>query len=399
VNQIIELGLRVIMVTGDYSLTSIQLAIESGIFSSKNYDTLVKFRQQKSKSIVTEFSYTRRILLNGAEIESLSKEEFDLIYSEYYQMIICRATPNHKFQLVKLLQANSRSVLMVGDGLNDVSALKQADQSVAMNCGSKLAEETANIVLLNNSFGSIYDLLFMGRRYTLNCQRAFIFTMVGIFIQYATSFPSSVLGLPQLHSNLQMIVFSTLIDFLPTLSLIYEKPDFKSIKSAGKKKILNFRIIMFSFFLGLLTVIFAYIVYFFYLIKYAGISLSSLIFSSFGDPSVYSNPDFTVAQSIGFYTIVIIHVFGNLYTVRTMHKSTFEAVPFFGTYSNLFLVFCSLLVAVLMILIVTFPIPRLTVNIMQLFYAIPLVESLMVILIVEGLKFIIFRKKVHPFNG
>lgn len=398
-NQIIELGLRVIMITGDYSLTSIPLAIESGIFSSKNYDTLVKFRQQKSKSIATEFSYTRRILLNGVEIESLSKEEFDLIYSEYYQMIICRATPNHKFQLVKLLQANSRSVLMVGDGLNDVSALKQADQSVAMNGGSKLAEEAANIVLLNNSFGSIYELLLMGRKYTLNCQRAFIFTMVGIFIQYATTFPSSILGLPQLHSNLQMIVFSTLIDSLPTLSLIYEKPDYKSIKSAGKKKILNFRIIMFSFFLGLLTVIFAYIVYFFYLIKYAEIPMSSLIFSSFGDPSVYSNPDFIVAQSIGFYTIVIIHVFGNLYTVRTMHKSTFEAVPFFGTYSNLLLVFCSLLVAVFMILIVTFPVPRLTVNITQLFYAIPLVESLMIILIVEGLKFIIFRKKIHPLNS
>jgi magnesium-transporting ATPase (P-type) len=396
VNQIFELGLRVIMVTGDYSLTSVSMAAQAGIFSSKKYDTLNKFRQNKTNNIPIEFSYTRGILLNGAEVENLSEDEFELIYSEYYQMIVCRATPNHKIQLIKLLQANKKSVLMVGDGLNDVSALKQADQSVAMNSGSKLAADVSNIILLNNSFNSIYDLLLIGRKNILNNQKAFMFCLTSVFTQYASTLPSSLFGIPQLYSNVQMILLNTFLDFLPTMTLLFEKSDSASIKSAGNMRIFNFKIVVFSLILGLITTFFAYLAFFFYLFKFGGIELSSLFFNYFSD--AYLNHHFIVAQSVAFYTIVIIHMFGNLYSIRTMYKSIFETVPLFGTYSNIYLVTSSVLVAVFMILVVTFPIPGLTANLIPLFYVLPFIGSIIIVVVIELFRFVFLRKKIFPFN-
>ena len=386
------------MVTGDYSLTSVSMAAQAGIFSSKKYDTLNKFRQNKANNRSFEFSYTRGILLNGPEIDNLSKEEFGLIYSEYYQMIVCRATPNHKLKLVKLLQDNKKAVLMVGDGLNDVSALKQADLSIAMNSGSKLAIEKSDIVILNNSFSSIYELLYMGRKYCLNLQKVFIFCLPSLFTQYASTLLSSVLGIPQLYSNVQMIFFSTFIDFIPSLSLLFEKPDLASIKSAGNMKIFNFKNIMFGVSLGLMTTIFAYISFYLYLLRFGGFQMSSLFFTYFGDPNNYTSRRINVAQSIAFFTIVIIHVCGNLYSVRTMYKSIFETVPLFGSYSNVFLVVSSIIVSAFMILILVFPISGVTVSIYPLFYIVPFVDSIIITLILEGLRFIFLRKKIYPYN-
>ena len=53
---------------------------------------------------------------------------------------------------------------MVGDGINDVLALKHADCSIALGSGSSAARQVAQIVLLNDDFSMISNIIFEGQR-------------------------------------------------------------------------------------------------------------------------------------------------------------------------------------------------------------------------------------------
>ena len=82
-----------------------------------------------------------------------------------------RVTPEQKEIIIKTLKAHKKTVAMTGDGVNDILALKRADCSIAMNSGSEAAKNVSHIVLLNNNFDSLPDVVSEGRRVINNLQR------------------------------------------------------------------------------------------------------------------------------------------------------------------------------------------------------------------------------------
>ena len=83
-----------------------------------------------------------------------------------------RVTPQQKCQIVKSLQAQGHTVAMIGDGANDVLALKEADCSIAMQNGSDAARNVANMVLLDSNFASLPLVVAEGRKSINNLQRS-----------------------------------------------------------------------------------------------------------------------------------------------------------------------------------------------------------------------------------
>jgi len=82
-----------------------------------------------------------------------------------------RVQPQQKRALVAALQARGHVVAMTGDGVNDVLALKDADIGVALGAGSSAARSVAQLVLLDNSFGSLPAVVAEGRRVIANVER------------------------------------------------------------------------------------------------------------------------------------------------------------------------------------------------------------------------------------
>lgn len=82
-----------------------------------------------------------------------------------------RVKPEEKKLIVESLKAAGKKPAMIGDGVNDVPALKAADCSVAMLSGSDAAGNVADIVLLDNNFASLLDALAEGRRIINNIER------------------------------------------------------------------------------------------------------------------------------------------------------------------------------------------------------------------------------------
>ena len=85
--------------------------------------------------------------------------------------IFCRITPDQKKALVAALAEQGRFTAMVGDGVNDVPALKQARLAVAMGSGSQITKGIADIVLLRDQFSMLPRAVGEGRRIARNIHR------------------------------------------------------------------------------------------------------------------------------------------------------------------------------------------------------------------------------------
>lgn len=82
-----------------------------------------------------------------------------------------RVSPEKKQLIVKALEEAGNVTGMVGDGVNDVLALKDADCGIAMASGSDAAKQTAHIVLLDSDFASMKEIVNEGRTIIANIER------------------------------------------------------------------------------------------------------------------------------------------------------------------------------------------------------------------------------------
>ena len=82
-----------------------------------------------------------------------------------------RVSPHQKLAMVTALQSRGHVVAMIGDGVNDVLALKQADIGVAFASGSGVSRAVAEVLLVDNSFDTLPGVVAEGRRVMANIER------------------------------------------------------------------------------------------------------------------------------------------------------------------------------------------------------------------------------------
>lgn len=118
--------------------------------------------------------------LQGIDCSHLSDEK--LISACDTTQIFGRVRTRQKQLIIQTLKQQGHIVAMLGDGVNDVMAFKEAHCSIAMGSGSDIAKKIANLVLLNDDFASIPYIVNEGRRVINNIQRsASLFLVKTIF--------------------------------------------------------------------------------------------------------------------------------------------------------------------------------------------------------------------------
>lgn len=98
--------------------------------------------------------------------------------------VVSAALPETKLEIVERFKSEGRTVLMVGDGINDAAALTAADLSMAMGTGTDTAISSADITLMNSGLGSVIDALQLAKKTLriihLNMGWALIYNVIGL---------------------------------------------------------------------------------------------------------------------------------------------------------------------------------------------------------------------------
>ncbi|MBE9014152.1 HAD-IC family P-type ATPase, partial [Pseudanabaenaceae cyanobacterium LEGE 13415] len=102
------------------------------------------------------------IAVSGQDLAEMDDAVF--IQTAEESTIFGRVTPEQKARLVKSLQSRNHYVAMMGDGVNDVPSLKQANVGVAMESGSQATRGAADIVLLQDTFSALPKIFLEGQR-------------------------------------------------------------------------------------------------------------------------------------------------------------------------------------------------------------------------------------------
>jgi K+-transporting ATPase ATPase B chain len=140
-NQMRQMGIRTVMITGDNPLTAATIAREAGV------------------------------------------DDF-----------LAQATPEDKMALIKREQAGGKLVAMTGDGTNDAPALAQADVGVAMNTGTQAAKEAGNMVDLDSNPTKLIEIVEIGKQLLMTRGALTTFSIANDVAKYFAIIPAMFAG-------------------------------------------------------------------------------------------------------------------------------------------------------------------------------------------------------------
>jgi Ca2+ transporting ATPase len=215
IRQCKEAGIVVRMVTGDNMATAKSIALKCGIIAPNDGSLVmegVTFRNQVLDS-------------NG----NINQDEFDKIWPML--RVLARSSPKDKYTLVSgLLKSNVKPhgpqvVAVTGDGTNDAPALKKADVGFAMGiCGTAVAKDASDIILMDDNFTSIVSAVKWGRN---------VYDSVSKFLQFQltvnlVAITAAVVGAVFLEesplSAIQLLWVNIIMDTFASLALATDSP-------------------------------------------------------------------------------------------------------------------------------------------------------------------------------
>lgn len=159
----------------------------------------------------------------GHEVCDASALESDIDYVEVLDeySAFCRMMPEQKLALVKALQAEGHTVGFVGDGVNDVLAIHQADCGIAMASGCDAARRSAKLVLMDNGFASLPGVVSEGRRVINNISRVAALFLTKTCFTFILSLICALTGRQYPFTPLQISIYSALFEGIPALMLTF----------------------------------------------------------------------------------------------------------------------------------------------------------------------------------
>ncbi len=174
--QLRNMGIRTIMITGDNPLTAAAIAAEAGV------------------------------------------DDF-----------LAQATPKDKMDLIKREQAGGRLVAMTGDGTNDAPALAQADVGLAMNTGTMAAKEAGNMVDLDSNPTKLIEVVAIGKQLLMTRGALTTFSIANDIAKYFAILPAMFMGvfpvmqklnIMGLHSSESAVLAAVIFNALIIIALI-----------------------------------------------------------------------------------------------------------------------------------------------------------------------------------
>lgn len=193
-------GMKAVMITGDHKETAIGIAKKIGIFD------------KNSKA------------LTGKEMAALN--DVELRHQLENVTVFARVTPEQKLKIISLFKERGEVVAMTGDGVNDVLSLVKADLGVSMGFGAtQVAKEAADIILIDNNFGSIANGVLEGRNIYVNIRKTTEYLLSTNIAELFVIMFSVIAGLPIALTAVQILWLNLVTDSFLVVGFAFEPID------------------------------------------------------------------------------------------------------------------------------------------------------------------------------
>ncbi|MGN1227667.1 MAG: HAD-IC family P-type ATPase, partial [Christensenellales bacterium] len=139
---------------------------------------------------ITVSEIAKRAGIDGAEkcISLQDKTDDEVMACANNYNVFGRVSPKQKELLIKAMKAEQHTVAMVGDGVNDILALREADCSIAIGAGSESAKNVSHLILVDSNFSHMKNVVGEGRRCINNLQGTSTMFLTKTFIAIILSF-------------------------------------------------------------------------------------------------------------------------------------------------------------------------------------------------------------------
>jgi len=198
IQQALNAGVRVVMLTGDQLNTARAIARELRL----NGDQEV-------------------LALHARDLEGVSHDRLAELARTAH--VFARVSPEDKLRIVEALVQSGEVVAVTGDGINDAPALKRASIGVAMGeRGTEAAKEAADVVLADDNFATILKAVEGGRTVYANIIKFVHMMFSDNVAEVLVIFVSIAVGWPLALLPLQILWVNLVTDIFPALALAVE---------------------------------------------------------------------------------------------------------------------------------------------------------------------------------
>jgi len=293
-----EAGIKVIMVTGDHPRTALAIARQIGLVQSD-----------------------KPVILNGEQLHRMSNTQLQLAL-DAEEILFARVTADQKMRIVHALKRKKEVVAVTGDGVNDAPALKAADIGIAMGlCGTDVAKESADMILLDDNFATIVAAIEEGRAVYDNIRKFLTYILSSNIPELMPYLAFALFKIPLPLTIIQILAIDLGTDMVPALGLGVERPDpdiMKRPPRPRKERLLDWGLLARSYlFLGMLEAG-ASMAAFFYVLRQAGWQ---------GEMLDHHAPLYLQATTATLVAIILMQIM-NLMLCRSQSRSIFGTRTF-----------------------------------------------------------------------
>lgn len=250
--ETINAGIKVVMITGDHPLTAFSIAKELNLATTEDEvvtgQDLEKF-YDKSEKELDEFIKTKKVF--------------------------SRITPIDKLNIINSYKRQGEYVAVTGDGVNDAPALKSANIGISMGSGSDVAKEVSSMIIVDDNFKSIAAGIKEGRNAYSNIRKISYMLISCGFAEVLFFVLSIAFNLPLPLVAIQLLWLNIVTDGLQDLALSFEKTEKKIMKEKPrdpKESLFNKELLMEVLISGIAIGILVFAVWYF-LIKKLGVDV------------------------------------------------------------------------------------------------------------------------------
>ena len=204
-------GIQVVMVTGDSLETAESIGRECGILSGKTDKAL-----------------------DSAALSRMSDEEVKAILPNLG--VVARALPSDKSRLVRIAQEAGRVTGMTGDGINDAPALRAADVGFAMGCGSAVAKDAGDVVILSDDLDGIANAVLYGRNIFKSIRKFICLQLTVNLSAVGVSMAGPFIGIDSPVTVVQMLWLNIIMDTLGGLAFAGEAAEERIMREKPKRR-------------------------------------------------------------------------------------------------------------------------------------------------------------------